>query len=103
MSMNECTSCSKPLQFKAMTSIVYGFIPSCNKNTFECTNCKTTIVRLNWFLINFYFLLGTILILETIFLGFKMLPLLLNLFNIIIGLGAYAMIVKGFRLRLKSN
>ena len=101
--MNECPSCSKQLQFKAMTSIVYGFIPSCNKNTFECANCKTIVVKLNWFLINFYFLLGTILLLETIFLGFKVLPLLLNLFNIMIGLGCYAMIVKGFRLRLKGN
>ncbi len=54
-------------------------------------------------MINFYFMLGTILLLETIFLGFKMLPLLLNLFNIMIGLGSYAMIIKGFRLRLKSN
>lgn len=101
--MNQCPSCSKPLQFKAMTSIVFGYIPSCNKNTFECTNCKKTIVRLNWFLINFYFLLGTILLVETIFLGFKMLPLLLNIFNIMLGLGSYAMIIKGFRLRLKSK
>ncbi len=62
-----------------------------------------TVVKLNWFLINFYFLLGTILLLETIFIGFKVLPLLLNLFNIMIGLGAYAMIVKGIRLRLKGN
>lgn len=101
--MNECPSCKRPLQYKAMTSIVYGFIPSCNKNTFECTSCKTAIVKLNWLMINFYFLLGSLLLLETIFLGFKMLPLLLNLFNIMIGLGAYAMIVKGFRLRLKGN
>lgn len=101
--MNECPGCSKPLQFKSMTSVVYGFVPSCTKNTFECTDCKKTIVRLNWYLINFYFLLGTTLLLETIFLGFKVLPLLLNLFNIMLGLGAYAVIIKGIRLRLKSS
>ncbi len=101
--MKNCPDCSKELQFKEMTGVIYGFIPSCNKNTYECTNCKKTMVGLNWFLINFYFILGSFLLLETIFLGFKMLPLFLNIFNIIIGLGSYLIIIKGFSFKLKNK
>ncbi len=54
--MKNCPDCSNPLQFKEMTGIIYGFIPSCNKNTYECTNCKKTIAGLNWFLIFFLLL-----------------------------------------------
>ncbi|GAX59638.1 signal transduction histidine kinase [Candidatus Scalindua japonica] len=101
--MKKCPNCSSLVQFKEMTGVIYGFIPSCNKNTYECTNCKKTIGGLNWFLIFFYFCLGTLLILETFFLGFKLLPLPLNLFNLLLGTGAFLIIIKGFRLRITSK
>jgi len=101
--MKNCPDCSNPLQFKEMTGVIYGFIPSCNKNTYECTNCKKTIAGLNWFLIFFYFCLGTVLLLETIFLGFKLLPLPLNLFNLMLGIGSYMIIIKGFRFSINNQ
>lgn len=101
--MKNCPYCSNPLQFKEMTGVICGFIPSCNKNTYECTNCNKTIAGLNWFLIIFYFCLGTMLLLETIFLGFKLLPLPLNLLNLLIGIGSYVLIIKGFRFRINNK
>ena len=97
--MKNCPTCSNPLQFKEMTGIIYGFIPSCNKNTYECANCKKTVTGLNWFLISFYSILGTVLLFETLFLGFKLLPLPVNLLNLMIGIGSYIIIIKGFRSR----
>lgn len=100
--MQLCPGCSKPLQFKAMTSLLYGFIPSCNKNTLECVNCKKVVVKLNWFLIVMYFNFGAIFFWGTVFLGFKVkLPLALNIFNIMLGLGSYVIIAKGIALRYK--
>ena len=85
-----------------MTGIIYGFIPSCTKNTYECTNCKKAIAGLNWFLVLFYFCLGTVLLFETTVLGFKLLPLPLNLLNLMLGIGSYMIIIKGFRFRIKN-
>ncbi|MCP5004972.1 MAG: hypothetical protein GY941_13715 [Planctomycetes bacterium] len=98
-SMQSCPSCSKPLKFKAFTSIVYGFIPSCNKNSFECESCGKIVVPLNWFLIVVYFHFGTVFFWGTILLGFRQLPLALNIINLVLGLGSYAIIMKGFALR----
>ena len=101
--MKNCPDCSKPVQFKEMTGVIYGFIPACNKNTYECTNCKRTIAGLNWYMIVFYFFIGTMLLLETIFLGFKLLPLPLNMFNLMLGIGSYIIIIKGFRFRISNE
>lgn len=100
--MKNCPACSNPLQFKEMTGIIYGFIPSCTKNTYECTSCKKTVAGLNWFMVFFYFCLGTVLLFETTFLGFKLLPLPLNLFNLMLGIGSYMIILKGFRFRINN-
>ena len=100
--MKDCPTCSNPLQFKEMTGIIYGFIPSCNKNTYECTNCNKMVAGLNWYLIFFYLILGTVLLFETIFIGFKLLPLPLNLFNLMLGIGSYVVIIKGFRSRKRN-
>ncbi len=100
--MKNCPTCSNPLQFKEMTGIIYGFIPSCNKNTYECTTCNKTVAGLNWYLILFYLILGTVLLFETIFIGFKLLPLPLNLFNLMLGIGSYVVIIKGFRSRIRN-
>jgi len=97
-----CPTCSNPLQFKEMTGIIYGFIPSCNKNTYECTNCNKKIAGLNWFLIFFYLILGTVLLFETVFLGFKLLPLPLNILNLMIGIGSYMIIIRGFRFKINN-
>ncbi len=101
--MKNCPDCSGPLTFKEMTGIIYGFIPSCTKNTYECTNCKKSISGMNWYLIFFYLILGTVLLFETVFLGFKLLPLPLNLLNLMIGIGSYMIIIKGFRSRRINN
>lgn len=100
---NACPDCAKPLQFKLMTSLIFGFIPSCNK-IFECTNCKKIIVKLNWFLVIVYFHFGLVFFWLSIILGFKkQLPWTLNIFNIMLGLGAYVILVKGFVLRYRNK
>lgn len=102
--MKNCPDCSKPLQFKEMTGIIYGFLPSCNTHTYECTNCEKSIVKLNWFLIIFYFLLGTaLLILSFVAFRLKFLPIYLNLFNLMLGIGSYVIIIKGFLFKINSK
>jgi hypothetical protein len=43
-----------------------------------------------------------VLLFETTFLGFKLLPLPLNLFNLMLGIGSYMIIIKGFRFRINN-